>query len=74
VSKEFSDIWVPIIYDGVITLDEKEVVLYEDAEKGIRKTKIDFILPEYIVKMCKGMETVSGKQLHIREGCNQTLY
>jgi RNA ligase (TIGR02306 family) len=68
VPKEFSDIWVPIIYDGVITLDEKEVVLYEDAEKGIRKTKIDFILPEYIVKMCKGMETVSGKQLHIREG------
>jgi hypothetical protein len=46
----------------------KKVVLYEDAEKGIRKTKIDFILPEYIVKMCKGMETVSGKQLHIREG------
>jgi hypothetical protein len=44
----------------------KEVVLYEDAEKGIRKKKIDFILPEYIVKMC--METVSGKQLHIREG------
>jgi hypothetical protein len=34
----------------------RKVVLYEDAEKGIRKTKIDFILPEYIVKMCKGMK------------------
>jgi hypothetical protein len=41
----------------------KEVVLYEDAEKGIRKTKIDFILPEYIVKMCKGMETVSNNYI-----------
>jgi RNA ligase (TIGR02306 family) len=68
VAKEFSELWVPLIYDGVITLDEKEVVLYEDVEKGIRKTKIDYILPEYIVQLCKGMETVSGKQLHIREG------
>jgi RNA ligase (TIGR02306 family) len=68
VPKEFSDIWVPIIYDGVITLDEKEVVLYEDVEKGIRKTKIDFILPNFIKVITEEKERVSGRKLHWAEG------
>jgi hypothetical protein len=31
----------------------RKVVLYEDAEKGIRKTKIDFILPNTLLKCVK---------------------
>lgn len=68
VPNDFVEIWAPIIYDGTLNLEEKEVVLYEDVEKGIRKTKIDYILPKEIVDLCKGRELISGKELHIREG------
>jgi hypothetical protein len=53
VSKEFSDIWVPIIYDGVITLDEKEVVLYEDAEKGMKRLKLILFFQNTLLKCVK---------------------
>lgn len=62
------ELWVPIIYDGTLNLDSKEIVLYEDSSRGIRKTKVDFILPKDVVDLCKGNEMVSGKELHIREG------
>lgn len=68
VPKDFSDLWVPVVYDGTLTLEEKEVVLFEDVERGIRKTRTDYILPKDIVDLCKGKELVSGKELHIREG------
>ncbi len=68
VSDSFKEIWTPIVYDGTINLEEKEVVIYEDVEKGIRKTKIDYMLPKQIVDLCKGNELVSGRELHIREG------
>lgn len=68
VPNDFIEIWTPLIYDGTLNLEEKEVVLYEDVEKGIRKTRVDYILPKEIVDLCKGNELVSGKQLHIREG------
>lgn len=68
VSDEFKQLWVPTIFDGEIQLEEKEIVIYSDPEKGIHKTKTTFNLPKDIVDLCKGMEQVSGKQLHIREG------
>jgi hypothetical protein len=68
VPKDFSEIWVPIIYDGTLNLEEKEVLIYEDKEKGIRKVRIDNVLPKDIVDLCKGKELVSGKGIHIREG------
>lgn len=68
VPNDFKEIWTPVVYDGTISLEEKEVVIYEDVEKGIRKTKIDYILPKEMVDLCKGKELVSGKELHIREG------
>ena len=68
VPDSFKEIWTPIVYDGTINLEEKEVVIYEDVEKGIRKTKIDYMLPKQIVDLCKGNELVSGRELHIREG------
>ncbi len=64
----FRNLWVPVIYDGVINLDKKEIVIYSDPEKNIHKTKTDFLLPKEIVDLCKGKELVSGKSLHIREG------
>lgn len=68
VSDNLRELWVPIIYDGVINLIEKEIVLYENKELDILKTRIDFIFPSEIIEMCKGNELVSGKELHIREG------
>jgi RNA ligase (TIGR02306 family) len=68
VPSDFSELWVPIVYDGVINLIQKEVVIFEDIELGIRKTRTDNILPQDIVDLCKGNELVSGKELHIREG------
>lgn len=64
----FKSLWVPIVFDGNLTLDKKEVVIYSDPEKGIHKTKLDFLLPKSIVDLCKGKELVSGKECHIREG------
>ena len=68
IPNDFKSMWVPIVFDGCINLDKKEIVLYSDPEKGIHKTRIDYLLPKDIVDMCKGMEMVSGKSLHIREG------
>jgi RNA ligase (TIGR02306 family) len=68
VPEVFKTMWVPVIFDGTLTLDKKEVVVYSDPEKGIHKTKIDYLLPKEVVDLCKGMELVSGKTLHIREG------
>ena len=68
VPDEFSEIWVPVLFDGDIKLDEVKVVIYEDTEKDIRKTRTDYLLPKEIVSLCKGKETVSGREQHIREG------
>ena len=38
------------------------------SERGIHKTRIDYILPKNIVDLCKGNELVSGREVHIREG------
>lgn len=53
VSSEFRDIWVPVVFDGSINLIEKDG---------------GYILPKEITDLCKGMELVSGKSVHIREG------
>lgn len=68
VPDEFKELWVPIVYDGQLPLNEIEVVLYEDVERGIRKTKIDKMLTPELVNLCRGNELISGKELHIREG------
>jgi len=68
VSEDFKNFWVPVVFDGVLNLDKKEVVIYSDPEKDIHKTRIDYLLPKSIVDLCKGNELVSGKQVHIREG------
>ena len=64
----FKPLWVPVVFDGTLTLDKKEVVIYSDPERGINKTKTDFLLPKSIVDLCKGNELVSGREVHIREG------
>jgi RNA ligase (TIGR02306 family) len=66
--EEFLEMWVPVIYDGPLNLVSKEVVIYEDVEKGIRETRTEFLLPKEIIDLSKGNELVSGKELHIREG------
>jgi len=68
LSEDFTDLWVPIVFDGIVELVENEVVLYSNPEKGIHKTKTTYTLPDSIKRMCKGMELVSGKSVHIREG------
>jgi len=68
VPEDFKSLWVPIVFDGQLTLDKKEVVIYSDPERGIHKTKNDYLLPKSIVDLCKGNELVSGKEVHIREG------
>lgn len=68
VPLEFKDLWVPVVFDGIINLEEKEVVVFESEELGIRKTKIEFLLPKEITELCKGNELVSGNEVHIREG------
>lgn len=68
VPEVFKSQWVPVVYDGVLNLDKKEVVIYSDPERGIHKTRIDYLLPKNIVDLCKGNELVSGREIHIREG------
>jgi len=68
VPEDFKSLWVPIVFDGQLTLDKKEVVIYSDPERGIHKTKNDYLLPKSIVDLCKGNELVSGQGVHIREG------
>lgn len=68
VADEFKTLWVPVVFDGNISLEEKEIVIYSDPERGIHKTRTDYLLPKDIVDMCKGNELVSGNEIHIREG------
>jgi RNA ligase (TIGR02306 family) len=44
VPEDFKSLWVPIVFDGNIFLDKKEVVIYSDPERGIHKTKFDYLL------------------------------
>ena len=62
VPADFAEMWVPIIYDGPINLDIKEI------PREFGPAKICQLLPADIVALCQGMELVSGKSLHIREG------
>lgn len=64
----FKALWVPIVFDGILNLDKKEVVIYSDPEKGIHKTKFDYLLPKSIQKMAEVKERISGKELHWEEG------
>ena len=66
--QDFLDIWVPIVYDGELKMEEKVEDIYRDDEKGIHKTKTIYSLPKDIIKMSKGKELVSGKGVHIKEG------
>jgi len=68
VPDKFKSMWATIIYDGPLSLIHKEVVLYEDKSKGIRNTRIDKIISPEVTNLCQGMEQVSGKEIHIREG------
>ena len=68
VPDEFKAIWVPVIYDGILNLDSKEIVLYENQELGIRKTKLEYSLPKWIQTMSESKERISGKELHWAEG------
>ena len=68
VPDDFREIWTPIVYDGNLELEEKEVVIYEDHEKGILKTKIDYILPNFIKVIAEEKERVSGRKQHWAEG------
>lgn len=70
IPDQFIKSWAPIVYIGPLTLVEKEVVIYSDIESGgtIHKTRIEKFLPDEILKMCEGLELVSGKTKHIREG------
>jgi len=68
VPKDFNKLWVPVLYDGVLVLDKKEIVIFSDVSKNINKTRIDYLLPNWIQKLSEGKERVSGKELHIEEG------
>ena len=68
LSDVIRSIWVPIVYDGPIDLGKTEVVLYENPELGIKKTKTDYYLPKFINQLAEVKERVSGKELHIEEG------
>lgn len=68
VPEYFKTIWVPIVYDGILNLDKKEIVIYSDPEKGIHKTRMEHLLPKSILDMREGKEMVSGSESHIREG------
>jgi RNA ligase (TIGR02306 family) len=68
VPEVFKNLWVPIVFDGNLKLDKKEVLIYSDPEKGIHKTKIDYLLPSWIQEKAETKERVSGSELHIEEG------
>ena len=68
VVEDFKNLWVPIVFDGVINLDKKEVIIYSDPEKDIHKTRIDYLLPKFIQELAEVKERVSGKELHWSEG------
>jgi len=66
VPKPFKDLWVPVVFDGIIEFNKKEVIV-SDSEGGL-VTKIDFILPSWIQEQAETKERVSGLKLHIEEG------
>ena len=68
VPDDFKDLWVPVIFDGPVKLEEKEIVIYSNPELGIHKTKTEYVLSLEMKNLCRGKETVSGESLHIREG------
>ena len=68
VSDVFKPLWVPVIFDGTLTLDKKEIVIYSDPEKGIHKTKLDYLLPKWIQNISETKERVSGSEIHWAEG------
>lgn len=68
VPEDFKPLWVPIVFDGELKLDEKEIVVYSDPEKGIHKTKIDYMLPKWIYNLAETKERVSGIEIHWSEG------
>lgn len=69
IPEPFKSVWVPVLYRGPLEMDEKEMVLYENPEQGIRKTKSVYSLGKKMDNLRKGLETLSGKGLHPREGC-----
>lgn len=68
VPLDFKKIWVPILYDGVLEFNKKEVIIYSDPSKGIHKTRIVHILPSWVQELAEGKERVSGNEIHIEEG------
>lgn len=64
----FRSLWVPVVFDGELVLDKKEVVLFSDPANGIHKTKTEFLLPTWVQNLAETKERVSGKELHIEEG------
>ena len=71
VSKDFK--WVNILYDGVLTMDVEEKVLFEGNETTPKVTKNFYHFPKWLIdlgnaKENNGMERYSGKSLHISEG------
>lgn len=68
VPEDFKPLWVPIVFDGELKLDEKEIVVYSDPEKGIHKTKIDYMIPKWIYNLAETKERVSGIEIHWSEG------
>lgn len=68
VPEDFKPLWVPVIFDGPLSLNKKELVLFSDTEKGIHKTKTNYLLPSWIQEMAETKERVSGDEIHIEEG------
>ena len=68
VADEFKEIWVPIIYDGECKMTQKEVILQKSFDGQIIASKKTNVISTEITELCKGMELVSGKSQHIREG------
>lgn len=71
VSKDFK--WVNILYDGVLTMDAEERVLFEGNETTPKVTKTFYHFPKWLIDLANakennGMERYSGKSLHIEEG------
>jgi len=68
VPQDFKKLWVPVLYDGPLKLDKKEVVIFSDTSRNIHKTRIDHLLPNWVQKLSETKERVSGQELHIEEG------
>jgi RNA ligase (TIGR02306 family) len=68
VPQDFKKLWVPVLYDGPLELDKKEIVIFSDTSRNIHKTRIDHLLPNWVQKLSETKERVSGQELHIEEG------